>query len=138
MELKLQVEVSELKRNGRLLELERELEVKKDEVDELSKRIGILESEKSVLCEQVAEMCLNSKKKHAEILKREDKESSMGNMEMEVVELRRLNKELQMEKKNNSCKLSLMETQLASVETESLLHISLNTLRANSIHSLPE
>ena len=115
MELKLQVEVSELKRNRRLLELERELEVKKYEVEELSKRIGILESEKSVLCEQVAKMCLNSKKKHAEILKREDKESSMGNMEMEVVELRRLNKELHMEKRNLSCKLSLVETQLASV-----------------------
>lgn len=114
-EFKLQAEVSELKRNGRLVDLERELERKKNEVDDLSQRIGHLESEKSVLCEQVAEMCLISEKKDEDILKREGNENSMGNLEMEVVELRRLNKELQMEKRNLSCKLSSMETQLTSL-----------------------
>lgn len=34
---------------------------------------------------------------------------------MEVVELRRLNKELQMEKRNLACKLSSMENQLTSL-----------------------
>lgn len=114
-EFKLQAELSELKRNGRLLDLERDLEASKTEVDELAQRIGVLESEKSSLCEQVAEMCLISERRHEEILKKEGNESSMGNHEMEIVELRRLNKELQMEKRNLSCKLSSLQSQLASL-----------------------
>ncbi|XP_050226149.1 protein CHUP1, chloroplastic-like [Mercurialis annua] len=108
-EFELQAELSEVKRNGRLLELE----TKKNEVDELYERIGVLENEKSVLCEQVAEMCLSSGKKNGEGLI--SNEGLMGNLEMEVVELRRLNKELQMEKRNLSCKISSLETQLASL-----------------------
>ncbi|XP_011005317.1 PREDICTED: protein CHUP1, chloroplastic-like [Populus euphratica] len=111
-EFKLQAELSELKRNGRVVDIERELEARKNEVDELCKRIGVLQSEKSGLCEQVNELCLISQKRNEDVLKREGHESSLGNLEMEVVELRRLNKELQMDKRNLACKLSSMESQL--------------------------
>ncbi|KAF9667143.1 hypothetical protein SADUNF_Sadunf16G0302500 [Salix dunnii] len=114
-EFKLQAELSELKRNGRVVDLERELEARTNEVHELCKRIGVLESEKSGLCEQVNELCLISRKRNEEVLKREGHESSLGNLEMEVVELRRLNKELQMDKRNLACKLSCMESRLPSL-----------------------
>jgi hypothetical protein len=118
-EFKLQAELSEVKRNGRVVDLERELEARRNEVDELCKRIGVLESEKSGLCEQVNELCLISEKRSEEVLKREGNESSVGNLEMEVVELRRLNKELQMDKRNLACKLSSLESQLASLARSS-------------------
>ncbi|KAJ6417611.1 hypothetical protein OIU84_003356 [Salix udensis] len=118
-EFKLQAELSEIKRNGRVVDLERELEAKRNEVDELCKRIGVLESEKSGLCEQVNELCLISEKRSEEVLKREENENSVGNLEMEVVELRRLNKELQMDKRSLACKLSSLESQLASLARSS-------------------
>jgi hypothetical protein len=118
-EFKLQAELSEVKRNGRVVDLERELEARRKEVDELCKRIGVLESEKSGLCEQVNELCWISEKRSEEVLKREGNESSVGNLEMEVVELRRLNKELQMDKRNLACKLSSLDSQLASLARSS-------------------
>jgi hypothetical protein len=123
-EFKLQAELSELKRNGRVVDIERELEARKNEVDELCKRIGVLESEKSGLCEQVNELCLISQKRNEEVLKREGHESSLGNLEMEVVELRRLNKELQMDKRNLACKLSSMESQKPSLAKASEVKIN--------------
>lgn len=46
----------------------------------------------------------------------EDKASSSGNLEFEVVELRRLNKELQFQKRNLAIKLSSAESKLAGLE----------------------
>ena len=128
-EFKLQAELSELKRNGRVVDLERELEARTNEVDELCKRIGVLESEKSGLCEQVNELCLISQKRNEEVLKREGHESSSGNLEMEVLELRRLNKELQMDKRNLACKLSCMESRLPSLAKASEVKISSTSSR---------
>ncbi|KAJ0082873.1 hypothetical protein Patl1_11565 [Pistacia atlantica] len=108
-EFKLQAELSELKRSPKILEIERELEVKKNEADELVRRVGLLEEEKTNLAEQLN---LIVEKNEGEGLM---VGSCSKNLEMEVVELRRLNKELQMQKRNLACKLSSMESQLTSL-----------------------
>lgn len=121
-EVLLQSELSECKRTPRLLELERELEVKKSEVDRLVSRVGSLEAEKRSLSEQLAN--LNSVPEQEQVLKRDDHEIPKAallprNLEMEVVELRRVNKELQLQKRNLSCRLSSMESQLATLARDS-------------------
>ncbi|XP_031266929.1 protein CHUP1, chloroplastic-like, partial [Pistacia vera] len=108
-EFKLQAELSELKRSPKILEIERELEVKKSEADDLVRRVGLLEEEKTNLAEQLS---LVVEKNEGEGLM---VGSCSKNLEMEVVELRRLNKELQMQKRNLACKLSSMESQLTSL-----------------------
>ncbi|PNX91910.1 hypothetical protein L195_g015035, partial [Trifolium pratense] len=78
------------------------------EVDELVKKVALLEEEKSNLSEQLAVL-----ERQEEVVKGENKDSSMQNLELEVVELRRLNKELHMQKRNLTCRLSSMESQLS-------------------------
>lgn len=116
-EFKLQAELAEWKRNPRVLELERELEVKKSEVEGLSRRFELLEEEKVSLSEQVSALEME---RSEELDKREEHESlkEQGlsqSMEMEVVELRRLNKELQLQKRSLACRLSSVESQLSSL-----------------------
>lgn len=91
-ELSLQAELSELKRNSKNQELEKELESKKVEIDGLLKRVELLEKEKT----------------------NPSGHDSGGSVELEVVELRRLNMELQLQKRNLSCKISSLESQLAT------------------------
>ncbi|CAJ2675232.1 unnamed protein product [Trifolium pratense] len=79
-----------------------------NEVDELVKKVALLEEEKSSLSEQLAVL-----ERQEEVVKGENKDSSMQNLELEVVELRRLNKELHMQKRNLTCRLSSMESQLS-------------------------
>lgn len=114
-EFQLQAELSECKRNPRVVELERELEVKRRETDALVRKVELLEEEKASLSEQLASISERSE----EVLKREDIESPVisasGSVEMEVVELRRLNKELQLQKRNLACKLSSVTAQLANL-----------------------
>ncbi|GAV65607.1 hypothetical protein CFOL_v3_09122 [Cephalotus follicularis] len=116
-EFKLQAELSEYKSNLKVFDCERETETRRLEVDELTVRVGLLESEKNSLREQLPALSL--------ILEpiRDGNESSIGsslrNLEMEVVELRRLNKELQLQKRNLVCKLSSIESQLASLAKSS-------------------
>lgn len=107
-EFKLQAELSEWKRNPRVLELETEVEVKRSEVDELKRRLELLEEEKVSLSEQLS---------GSERERSEESESSVvsQNLEIEVVELRRLNKELQLQKRNLACRLASVESQLASL-----------------------
>ncbi|OMO73734.1 protein CHUP1, chloroplastic-like protein [Corchorus olitorius] len=113
-EFKLQAELNEWKTNAKVLDLERQLETRNTEVDDLSKRVGLLESEKISLCEQVA--TLNSiLERNEESLEISKEPQSMRNLEMEVVELRRLNKELQLQKRNLACKVSSLESQLSSL-----------------------
>ncbi|KAM7275246.1 hypothetical protein ACFE04_017112 [Oxalis oulophora] len=100
-EFKLQAELAGCKRSSKVLDLERELELKRAEVDELNVRVRLLETEKISLADQL------SQGNEGFALSR--------NPEMEVVELRRLNKELQMQKRNLSCRLASLDSQLASL-----------------------
>ncbi|KAE8669913.1 peroxisome bioproteinsis protein 7 [Hibiscus syriacus] len=113
-EFKLQAELTEWKTNAMVLDLEKQLETRNTEVDNLSTRVGLLESERSSLCDQLATLTsiLERNEENLEISK---KPQSNRDLEMEVVELRRLNKELQMQKRNIACKLSSLESQLASL-----------------------
>ncbi|XP_057970928.1 protein CHUP1, chloroplastic-like [Malania oleifera] len=116
-EFKLQAELSECRKDPRVLELEGELEEKRNEVASLMQRVGLLEAEKTSLSEQLA--LVNSvPERPQDISKGEDNENSLvppkQNLEMEVVELRRLNKELQLQKRDLICRLSSMESQLAT------------------------
>lgn len=88
------------------------------EVDELVKKLALLEEEKTSLSEQLAALtCVSDRQE--EVLKGEKKDSSVQNLELEVVELRRLNKELQMQKRNLTCKLSSLESQLSCLAKSS-------------------
>ncbi|XVF26298.1 hypothetical protein REPUB_Repub14bG0004400 [Reevesia pubescens] len=113
-EFKLQAELTEWKTNAKVLDLQRQLETRNIEVDDLSHRVGLSESEKISLCEQVATLSsiLERNEDNAGISK---EPQSIRNLEMEVVELRRLNKELQLQKRNLACKLSSLESHLASL-----------------------
>lgn len=109
-ELKLQAELSECKRNPKVLDLESELETKKSEVSSLEQKVGCLEAEKEGLSEQLVSLSCNLERQE-EVLRKENPQD----FEMETVELRRLNKELQLEKRNLTCRLSFMESQLATL-----------------------
>ncbi|XP_021835862.1 protein CHUP1, chloroplastic [Spinacia oleracea] len=104
-EFQLQSELSETRKNQKVLELEREVEGKKNEVESLTRKIKFLESDsKNGIggrdeCEKDG---FNEKSKKPK------------NVEMEVVELRRLNKELQLQKRNLSSKVTSLESQLSN------------------------
>ncbi|KAI4368047.1 hypothetical protein MLD38_016656 [Melastoma candidum] len=115
-ECKLQAELSDCRRS-----LEREVEVGKSEVEDLRRRVGLLECEKDRLLEQLPTAAAGKEDDRggpnsgsfcfgiaAEGLVSRD-------LEMEIVELRRVNKELQMQKRSLSCRLSAAETQLAGI-----------------------
>lgn len=112
-ELKLQAELSEFKRSPKAVELERELELKKSEIDSFIKKVELMECEKEVLSHQLNSLTATLERQDG-ISNREDVKS-VTSLEMEVVELRRLNKELQLQKRDISCRLSSMESQLAIV-----------------------
>nr|GMD04151.1 protein CHUP1, chloroplastic-like [Ipomoea batatas] len=79
------------------MKLEREIELKGNEIDGLVKRLEALEYEKTNLSEE---------------LSKRDKNRDLTGLEMEVLELRRFNKELQLQKRDLSCRLSSIESQL--------------------------
>lgn len=114
-EFKLQAELSECERNSKVNDLERELELKKSEIDELVKKVESLESEKTSISQQLSSFNWFSDQQPEGLPKREEFRENLNGLEMEVVELRRLNKELQLQKRNLVCRLSSMETQLTSV-----------------------
>lgn len=119
-ELKLQAELAECKRSPRVLGLERELEVKKSELDGFVRKVELLEEEKSSIAEQLSAITsISGREKNEEVLKVEEQEQSSRSLEMEVLELRRLNKELQLQKRNLACRLSSVESQLASLPKDS-------------------
>ncbi|CAL0300993.1 unnamed protein product [Lupinus luteus] len=99
-ECKLNVELAECKRN-------------KSEVDELVKKVALLEEEKTSLSEQLVALTCGISERQEEVVKVEKKDSSVQNLELEVVELRRLNKELQMQKRNLTCTLSSLESKMS-------------------------
>ncbi|XVF86113.1 hypothetical protein PTKIN_Ptkin18bG0014900 [Pterospermum kingtungense] len=87
----------ELKSNAQVLDLENQLQTR-------NMALGLLESEKTSLCDQLATL--------SSIFQRNE---DNFNLEMEVVELRRLNKELQLQKRNLASKVSSLESHLASL-----------------------
>lgn len=95
----------ESKLNAELAECRKKV----SEVDEVMKRVDLLEQEKAILTEQLGALTCEEVKGEEE----QHKEVKVQNLELEVVELRRLNKELQMQKRNLSCRLSSLEAQLA-------------------------
>lgn len=116
-EVKLQGELSEFNRNPKVLELERELESKKSEIDGLVKRVALLEGGKVSLSAQMVT-----------VLGRQDEVSEIGlssGVEMEVLELRRLNKELQLQKRSLACTISALESQLSSFSKGSEVYMLL-------------
>lgn len=112
-EMKLQAELSEFKRSPKVVELERELERKKSEINSFAKKVELMECEKAVLSHQLSSLTAARERQDTNSNKEDFK--SVTSLEMEVVELRRLNKELQLQKRDISCRLSSMESQLAIV-----------------------
>ncbi|XP_024631081.1 protein CHUP1, chloroplastic isoform X2 [Medicago truncatula] len=101
----------EAKLNAELVECRKN----QSEVDELVKKVALLEEEKSGLSEQLVALSRSCGLERQE----EDKDGSTQNLELEVVELRRLNKELHMQKRNLTCRLSSMESQLSCSDNSS-------------------
>lgn len=109
-EAKLQAELSDFKRkNLKALELERVVESKTSEIDSLKSKIDLLESENTSLSEQ-----LNSHQLQENLAK-----GVVNNVEVDVLKLRRLNAELHLQKRNLCCRISSMESQLASLAKDS-------------------
>lgn len=111
-EFKLQAELAECKRNPKVLDLQSELDVKKTELDDLLRKIGLLElqaAQKTSLADHLSEEGedINDNSMIPPL--------SSKSLEMEVVELRRLNKELQLEKRSLACRLASMDSKLASL-----------------------
>lgn len=111
-EFELQNELAELKRNTTNYELERELEEKKAELDALTQKLNLLEEDRRSLSQQLVASSSISEKQ-------EEPQTAPLNIEVEVVELRRLNKELQLQKRNLACRLSSVESELACVAKSS-------------------
>ncbi|KAL8513034.1 hypothetical protein ACS0TY_019281 [Phlomoides rotata] len=112
-ELSLQAELSEYKKNSKSLELEKELELKKSKIDGLLKKVEILEKEKGNLSGQLVSLASVMGKQDEAVVR--EGQNSLCTSEMEVVELRRLNMELQLQKRNLSGRISSLELQLANV-----------------------
>ncbi|KAL5231269.1 hypothetical protein ABZP36_030045 [Zizania latifolia] len=117
-ELALQSELRQCRENPRVSELEKELDSRKNEIDKLARLKTSLEAEKTSLSEQLS--ALSSMREQCEDNARldghGDNASSSGNLELEIFELRRLNKELQFQKRNLATKLSSAESKLAGIE----------------------
>ncbi|KAG6594406.1 Protein CHUP1, chloroplastic, partial [Cucurbita argyrosperma subsp. sororia] len=111
-EFELQNELAELQRNTRNFELERELEEKKAELEGLTQKFSLLEEDRRALSEQLVAASSISEKP-------EEPQTAPLNVEVEVVELRRLNKELQLQKRNLACRLSSVESELACLAKNS-------------------
>ncbi|CAD6246539.1 unnamed protein product [Miscanthus lutarioriparius] len=124
-ELALQSELRQCRENPKVSELEKELYSMRDEVDRLARLKTSLEAEKTSISEQLS--ALSSMVEHHEENVRLDSHGNLissvngdntpsENLEFEVVELRRLNKELQFQKRNLAIKLSSAESKLAGLE----------------------
>ncbi|KAL5222542.1 hypothetical protein ABZP36_027255 [Zizania latifolia] len=125
-EVALQSELRQCRENPRVSELEKELNSRKNEIDKLVRHKASLEAEKTSLSEQLSVLsCMVEQHEdnarldvHGNRVSSTDggNASSSGNLEFEVVELRRLNKELQFQKRNLAIKLSSAESKLAGIE----------------------
>lgn len=118
-ELALQSQLLQYKENPRVSELERELDVKKVEIKRLQAENENVSEQLTSLSSifDAREDCSRSRESQNKTSEanRDRNDASYGNLEVEVVELRRLNKELQLQKRNLACKLSSAESQLAAL-----------------------
>ncbi|XP_068656663.1 protein CHUP1, chloroplastic-like [Aristolochia californica] len=113
-ELKFQAELWEYKESKRVPELEAELDLKGKENESLIQKVRLLETEKSNISEQIASLASIGEHRDNEHPPAHYKNnvSSLKELEMEVVELRRVNKELQLQKRSLACRLSSAESQV--------------------------
>lgn len=124
-ELGLQLELQKSKADPRIAELQRILDAKNVQIESLDARNCALEAEKASLSSQLgsissllerqensrSERCNNG----APDISSELKPSFYRNLEMDVLELRRINKELQFQKRSLAMRLTSTESQLASL-----------------------
>ncbi|GAB2220334.1 hypothetical protein Drorol1_Dr00007979 [Drosera rotundifolia] len=116
-ESKLHAELSECK--GKLQKsfvAEVELEAKRKEVEELCNRVNQLESEKAMLEKRLLSLTSLSERRVEQGGKTGGAE---GGNDIEVVRLRRLSKELQLQKRDLSCQVASLESRLKSLTTAS-------------------
>ncbi|KAL3616776.1 hypothetical protein CASFOL_039170 [Castilleja foliolosa] len=90
-------------------------ESKKSEIEGLLKKVESLESEKACLAAQVVSLGSQDEIFISEV------HDDISDLEMEVLELRRLNKELQLQKRNLSVRVSILESQLAKVSESDMV-----------------
>eukprot|EP01018_Ginkgo_biloba_P030332 Gb_27643 [translate_table: standard] len=138
-EAKLQSDLAEYKglkeTVNRIPELERELNMKRVEAENLSQRMGLLEAEKKKISEEIAHCPALAKEIEEARAKIKDLQNQMlvesgeskdaipkqqidnrlKDLEIEVVELRRLNMELQHQKREMASKLAAAESQIIAL-----------------------
>ncbi|RRT62175.1 hypothetical protein B296_00029485 [Ensete ventricosum] len=117
----LQSELLQYKENPRALELEKEVDSKRIEIEKLTSRVSSLEAENTNLSEQFESLTSSFQNSHGADSCAQIQKPSYKNLEIEVVELRRLNKELQFQKRNISFRLSSAESQLAALAKSDVL-----------------
>ncbi|GAB4829457.1 hypothetical protein Ancab_019129 [Ancistrocladus abbreviatus] len=131
-ESKLRAELFDCKGEGKTLELERKLDAKRSEVDELVKRVNELECEKKSLSEDLSSLTYVAEDRDVACkFEGGDKAISIAKqggqyLEMEVVELRRLNKELQLQKRDLACRVALLESQASTLANAAEVCMMLN------------
>ncbi|KAJ1694968.1 hypothetical protein LUZ63_011666 [Rhynchospora breviuscula] len=118
-ELALKCEILQLKENPRAAELERENDAKTTEIEKLKSVINLLETEKSGLREEISNLNLIVEREgNVCNVNGENIGAELKNLEVEVLELKRVNKELQFEKRNLAMKLTSAESKLEGVAKE--------------------
>ncbi|RLM60481.1 protein CHUP1, chloroplastic-like [Panicum miliaceum] len=124
-ELALQAELRQCRENPKVSELEKELDSRKGEIDRLARLNTSLEAEKTSLSEQLSALSsmVEQREENVRLDGHGNRVPSLDgnntpseNLEYEVVELRRLNKELQFQKRNLAIKLSSAESKLTGLE----------------------
>ncbi|PAN33459.1 hypothetical protein PAHAL_6G023000 [Panicum hallii] len=124
-ELALQAELRQCRENPKVSELEKELDSRKGEIDRLARLNTSLEAEKTSLSEQLSALSsmVEQREENVRLDGHGNRVPSLDgnntpseNLEFEVVELRRLNKELQFQKRNLAIKLSSAESKLTGLE----------------------
>eukprot|EP01018_Ginkgo_biloba_P000867 Gb_08786 [translate_table: standard] len=149
-ETQLQKELAEYKvlkeTMSRVPLLERELKMKNVEAEGLIKRIGLLEAEKNQMCEEIAsvpalKMEMEAAKAKIEELRKEHDGNTEKKMqtefEIEIMELRRLNLELQEQSREMASKLATAESQIVALSniTESDLVAKTETEESRLRHT---
>ncbi|THU67789.1 hypothetical protein C4D60_Mb05t28390 [Musa balbisiana] len=92
----LQSELLQYKENPRALELEKQVDSKRIETEKLTSRLSSLEAENTNLSEQLASLTSSLQNSQGADSCAQVQKPSYKNLEIEVLELRRLNKELQL------------------------------------------
>jgi hypothetical protein len=115
-ELTLKCEILQLKENPRVAELERDNDFKKAEIEKLRSVVSLLEADKLGLREEISNLNLIVEREGN--VTGEKTGADLKNLEVEVLELRRVNKELQFQKRNLAMELSSAESKLEGVVKE--------------------